>query len=202
MSRRAGRSLVDETPHLIAAFEYVTEWSAAIDVGANIGMWSRLMAERFVDVHAFEPHPVAFTALIDDLPDNVIAHGLAVSDETGFSYIGTKHETGKHTGAHLKCHRQWSTRVPVIRLDDMFGTRYHDPVGLLKIDVEGWEYAVLRGAARLLEQHRPVVIVEDVAKHRRRFSHEDQATKLGRFMRDRDYRVVETIGVDVICVPR
>ena len=47
-------------------------------------------------------------------------------------------------------------QVDVVRLDDVIA----EPVGFIKIDVEGHELAVLEGAERILREHRPVLLVE------------------------------------------
>jgi hypothetical protein len=55
--------------------------------------------------------------------------------------------------------------VPVTTLDDFFATQSRQP-HFLKIDVEGHELAVLHGARRTLETHRPRILVECEARHR------------------------------------
>jgi Methyltransferase FkbM domain len=51
--------------------------------------------------------------------------------------------------------------VPVKRLDDL----HLDDIGLVKIDVEGHELAVLRGAADTLRRNRPTIVVEAEERH-------------------------------------
>jgi hypothetical protein len=54
-----------------------------------------------------------------------------------------------------------SCQCRLVRLDDTIS----EPVGFIKIDVEGHELAVLQGAARILELERPVVLVESEKRH-------------------------------------
>jgi FkbM family methyltransferase len=53
--------------------------------------------------------------------------------------------------------------VPVVALDDYFEAR--DKVTLLKIDVEGAELGVLKGAERILRQHGPLLVFECENRH-------------------------------------
>jgi hypothetical protein len=48
--------------------------------------------------------------------------------------------------------------TPLLSLDDEL--KNEGPIDVIKIDVEGWELDVLRGAARVIQQHRPLLYVE------------------------------------------
>ncbi len=53
--------------------------------------------------------------------------------------------------------------VPVVSLDEYFGRE--DKVGLLKIDAEGAEFEILKGAERILRQHGPLLVFECENRH-------------------------------------
>lgn len=142
---------------------YLQQWPEAIvlDVGANTGQFAALArAESDAAViHSFEPHPVAFAQLADRAPGlRIAAEHLALGDEDGeveiFDYAD---ETGSQHASVYRAviegvHRRPAAgvRVRCARLDTFARERAMAHVGLLKIDTEGHELAVLRGAAGLL----------------------------------------------------
>ena len=139
-----------------------------VDVGANLG-WFSLVASECVGpagrVHAFEPQARIFPYLARTIAENgllgrILPYEMALSDHWGSGEMAWS-PTSANTG------RAWLTPVPsptgslgVVRvgvLDDiMAGVR----VDFLKIDVEGAEGLVLRGARRILKESRPVVMIE------------------------------------------
>jgi len=132
-----------------------------VDAGANIGTHSIFFAvvckRRVV---AFEPQINNYALLAT----NVTSNGLPV--ETHFAALGDAHGVGHvvvedpaNMGRCRFVPGGGGVSVPVLPLD---AVRSFDrvAVGLLKVDVEGMDAAVLRGAARLLARDRPVVIAE------------------------------------------
>jgi len=77
-------------------------------------------------------------------------------------------------------HRPQEITVPAVRLDGLHAAGELDGVTLVKIDVEGAEAAVLRGAPRVLD-HRPALVIET---HGARVERE-----CAELLRDRGYRV-------------
>ncbi len=141
----------------------------AIDVGANIGYTAGILAVRAGAggrVLAFEPNPE--TAGLLRLNVDLISRtgetaavdvrqvALAAITAEGFLYTGP--ETVSNSGvAHLTGLSEDATAVQVTTLDAMLEAG--DQVGLLKIDVEGGELDVLRGAEGALAQGRIAVII-------------------------------------------
>jgi FkbM family methyltransferase len=140
------------------------EHRSIVDVGANVGIHSLLWARAFphASVHAIEPAPSTHALLRANIERNGMAgrvHPLPyaacerdaeveffVSEDDAFSSL---RDTRRKRVREI-------VRVPGRRLDGLdLG-----PVGLLKVDVEGFETQALAGAAGLLAQHRPVIFVE------------------------------------------
>ena len=129
-----------------------------VDVGANIGLYTVLAAKLVGNtgrVYAFEPEPGNYALLQQNLVlnevRNVIVENLACgSDNTEQSLMIAKNSIGTHSLLKRpKNSVQKQITVHVIRLDDYFeGIR--GQIGALKIDVEGYEPFVLKGAERLL----------------------------------------------------
>jgi FkbM family methyltransferase len=137
-----------------------------VDVGANVGYMTSIMATRVGDrgtVICFEPQP----DLRDTLEANVCrwrARGLrtaievrgeALSDVPGVGHIARALPGESRDGEILTIRSDFAEEemfvVAVSRLDDVFGPR--TSIGMLKIDVEGHELHVLRGARGLLRRH-------------------------------------------------
>ena len=143
----------------------------SIDVGANRGVWTEAMRRHSRSVVAFEPNPKMFADLQRRIGPGVTALPHALSDRSGTGELriprrrkGFSNQGGTIAHESLGDTAYGAVTVELRRLDDLdLGE-----VGLMKIDVEGHELAVLRGGARLIARCRPVLIVEMEEKHLRR----------------------------------
>jgi FkbM family methyltransferase len=154
--------------------EYIEPGTVALDVGASVGLWTvqlgKIAASRGALVWAFEPNP-ANTAWIrrnialNDLSGTVTVCEMGLGD-TAESLILVGSEYGVGNGA-IELDPQAGTekhpRIPITlgRLDDV---ELPARVSFVKIDVEGYEAAFLRGAAELIERDRPVIFGEFAAQ--------------------------------------
>jgi len=155
---RAGRTFY-ELDVLMKCREIHLPGTAVIDVGANIGNHAVFFgAVLGAPVHAFEPYGPSHELLEINIAANgldgcVVPYRLAVGDADGVASLlpGPAGNLGTTRMAFGE------GDVPVRRLD---GLDIPGPIGLLKIDVEGAEPAVLRGAERLVRTWLPDVMVE------------------------------------------
>jgi FkbM family methyltransferase len=130
------------------------------DVGANWGYFVALLATNagfHGRVNAFEIAPDTYrqlAAMVEEcgLQDRVTCHPIGVSDRTGRARITEE----VHSALTRLAAEGGGREVGVVRLDDLGGA---DP-DFLKIDVEGHEAAVLRGAALRLARARPLILLE------------------------------------------
>jgi len=138
-----------------------------IDVGANLGVVSLLLAERLRDrqVYALEPNPTTFQALQKNIARNnainIVAIQAAVSDIDGtisFDADPVRRGTASITTGQLS-HTQ---DVRSITLDTLLRKERIDDVALLKVDVEGFETVVFKGARETLHSVRPKMILFEV----------------------------------------
>jgi len=138
----------------------------ALDVGANLGLYTYFLARACRHVYAFEPNPNPLRALRHVADRNVTVLATALSDESGEAELavprGRKGWT--NNGAALDRHfpgRSITLRVPCRRIDDL-GIA---DIGFIKIDVEGHEWAVLEGARETLARDKPALMVENEYSH-------------------------------------
>jgi FkbM family methyltransferase len=131
-----------------------------LDCGADIGLFSALLAARCPEIArvvAFEPNPEAFRLLAGNvrrLPAGE-CHEMAVSDFTGRAELQSPRPgTGDHARFIVPSPQG---DVEVIRIDDLKVDPRHGL--LLKIDVEGAELGVLRGAVRTLSSAPWFVVI-------------------------------------------
>jgi FkbM family methyltransferase len=193
-----GRSIwtvgVGDLPVSEALWRLTDRGETAIDIGANIGYMTGLLAFRVGRqgrVLAFEPHP----RLVNVLTENVDAwrceigatievHPLALSDHEGEALLGIPDDFDQNHGlAYLVSAGDDGprTRIPVqIKcLDNII----KEKIGILKIDIEGHELSALKGAAALIDKCylRDIVFEE----------HREYPTPVTRFLEERGYALFD-----------
>ena len=134
-----------------------------VDVGCHIGTWSIEIAPLVDKVTAFEAHRthVAFAranVALRMLHEKVRVHELALSDKCEKKEYVIRAPCGGGNGLLL---RDEDNELPSYEVE----TKTLDSLGLgtvdlLKIDVEGFELQVLKGAASLVKQYKPMIFVE------------------------------------------
>lgn len=154
--------------HLLEAFKYVKQWRMAVDVGAHVGFWTWDMAHRFERVYAFEAAPDTYDCLVKNMADqpHVVTANFACGDKNGRCRVITDESRKGNTGSRFVVagERPGEPDVPMVAIDEL---HLAEPCGLLKVDVEGFELQVLQGAMKLIETHKPVIIMETDKKFSR-----------------------------------
>ena len=141
----------------------------AVDVGANVGLYTGALLPLCARVIAFEPHPRLARILRAFPRDRVEVRRELLSDRAGQD-CALEVELAGHremdalahvaTGAPRAGARRFAVRSAT--LDQLAG----EPIGFVKIDVEGHELAVLEGARGLIAAQAPVFLVEAETRHR------------------------------------
>lgn len=140
----------------------------AIDAGVNKGVYLYHLSRHFRSVIGFEPLPVLSRYLAKAAPANAIVHSLALSDAAGTATL--RLPRGYNELGSLEAHtaETWTTSEPVeehsVELRSLDSFKLAD-VALLKIDVEGHEMAVLKGATETLQRCKPTILVEVEERH-------------------------------------
>jgi FkbM family methyltransferase len=163
--------------------------STAFDVGANLGVFTVPLA-RAVEpsgaVVAFEPHPgnvARLQANVDlNALSNVRIEPRAVGDYDGMLELrlSTDAAFGSTASGAVLQDAGSTVRVEVVRLDRIWASLGEPEIDVLKIDVEGAEIGVLRGAAQLIGNTRPAILLEA--------NTEEQLHRLRRELRSWGYR--------------
>jgi FkbM family methyltransferase len=153
-------------PEMALLEHLVPNRSAALDIGANHGIYAYALSRLSPEVHCFEPLAECCRYIQDHHAANIIVHNTALADRAGELELHVPIISGRAVYTRASLDRPEgpceSRRVEVRTLDSYELT----DVGFIKIDVEGLEAAVLRGAQRLLERCHPTMLVEvDRARH-------------------------------------
>jgi FkbM family methyltransferase len=146
---------------------------ASIDVGGYEGAYAFYMAAHSRRCHVFEAQSDLAITLSSGfrLNPRVRVYNLALSDSDGDSEIRTPVYRGEKAPAlatiepgNQLSDLEYSTEtVRHRRLDSLIS----EEVGFIKVDVEGHELSVLRGASQLLARSKPVILVEAEERHRK-----------------------------------
>jgi FkbM family methyltransferase len=143
-----------------------------LDIGANIG-YNSLIFSEFGPVHAWEPlfgEVSRQNALCNTLKNSVTVHDYALSDTTGESDMHIPKPDAEflkrdltiinygNSGFDIPEETRSGVSIPVQkkRLDDV----YSGTPSFIKLDVEGHEVNVLKGAVDIITKHKPAIIVE------------------------------------------
>lgn len=147
-----------------------------LDVGANVGDWSAYMARNFPDcrIEAFEPVPDTFLVLTARVAPlgRIRTWNTALGAEPGRALMAHTGGGGNTlvdvtTSAHDKI------TVEVDTIDRFAGMHDLPAVDLLKIDCEGYEMPILRGAAAVLAQPGPRLVYCECEFHKGESPHGD-----------------------------
>jgi len=135
------------------AYKYITEFNVALDIGANVGLWAKPLAEKFQRVIAFEPLEQVYSCLernVNGLPVDIrkyaigsvnsVAEMVYDSENTGSSFVS---EVGKGS-------------IEIKRLDDLILPKFN----LLKIDCERHELEVIKGGVETILKNKPIIVCE------------------------------------------
>jgi FkbM family methyltransferase len=170
---------------------FLRSGDTAYDIGANLGYFSAVMAQSVGPsghVFAFEPVPETFArlSLCQELNGytQLAPLRLAVGATTGCIELAFDPRLPGDASVYR---RPWQStplrvKVPIMQLDEVVHTQQLAPPSLIKMDVEGHEMAVVRGAMRVLRQHRPALVFELNAAMSRQAGWD--ASELSRLLRE------------------
>lgn len=198
--------------HIVSQIDqYLKPGTIAIDCGAYVGLHSMIMASRAKTVYAIEMMPEHYKCLLDNVRandhQNIITIHCALGNESkelveipDVDYSIAQNYGG--TSALLACIRERvpakRLRIPMRNLDRICSTIQGENVSLIKIDVEGMELDVLNGARYMINQHRPVILIEIWREGLPAF----YASDVYKYMQQINYEFQEGPGTDHVLIPK
>jgi FkbM family methyltransferase len=134
------------------------------DIGANIGLYTLFVAKRIGNkgkVISFEPQPLTYQRLIENIKlnnlENILSVNKAVGDINSSIAIRQSPDSAKAFVSRTKEDRK-DIKVEMVSFDNFLKNNDIAKVDYLKIDVEGFEYFVLQGMKEFLKNSPPIII--------------------------------------------
>jgi FkbM family methyltransferase len=137
------------------SIELCKKRDVALDIGANVGLWSRDLVKSFSRVIAFEPVALFRECLESNVTgENFEVLPIALGDQ---DTQGTMIIIEDNSGAtHLDPATMGTGDVQVVRLDSL----NFQNISYIKVDCEGYEYRILQGAEQTIRHCRPIMVIE------------------------------------------
>jgi FkbM family methyltransferase len=140
-----------------------------IDIGANVGYLSLFMARQQTRViYSFEASSITYSALLDNIKlnksNNINTFNLYLGENDGHTsfYYDMDNPAASSAVKLIDLNEHSSEIVSIRRLDSIVNDL--NRVDLIKIDVEGSELFVIRGAFKTIAKHRPFIVCEMLRK--------------------------------------
>lgn len=140
-----------------------------LDVGANVGdvsmMASKIVSEKGY-IYGFEPDPTNFLRLNKNLSlnnfQNIDVINKGIGDKKGRFSLSIIDDRNRGMNKIVKTQSGTNTinEIDVIRLDDFVNERGLKKIDVIKIDVEGFEMNVLKGAEAIIKKYQPILFIE------------------------------------------
>lgn len=165
----------------------------AIDVGGNLGLWSRVMSLDFDNVQAFEPVSEYCEYFVKNAP-KAILHNVALSDEEMIITMAcaTDGSCGDTAPQVNKRKEKALQEVETVLLDSYCFV----DVDFIKVDCEGYELHVLQGAEQTILSNKPVIIVEQKPGKGKKYGYSDDAAV--KYLKGLGMKVHQVISGDYI----
>ena len=130
-----------------AALQYIKQWRVCLDIGSNIGQWTRPLSKKFESVVCFEPNPNFRECFEKNIQEkNVLLWPYGLSDKEHKAKQDFNSTVLHEEDGDIDC-----------RTLDSFGLTNVD---FVKIDVDGFEIPLLNGARQTLSKNDPVINIE------------------------------------------
>lgn len=163
---------IDESKIIEPILNMLQEGDTAFDIGANIGIHTILMAKKVGQngkIIAFEPEDNNYEALLNNININNLRNILPVNTALGDTFDEGNLHIRKHIGTGaislIKTDDSQSCQKVEIRPGDFLVQKLKLPIPkVIKIDVEGYEYPVLKGLSKTLSNEQCKLLCCEIHK--------------------------------------
>jgi|TARA_B100000959_G_scaffold13714_1_gene13559 FkbM family methyltransferase len=178
------------------ALAQVKNWNLAIDIGANIGLWSRELTNFFDKTICFEPNLNSIKCLKKNIiTKKAIIYNCALGSKNEDKELFTSINSGSSSFINYvkvdynsdgsKIYDKWpqGTKKQLVKVKKLDEFNYYE-IDFIKIDVQGYEFEVLKGAKKTLEINSPIICIEE------EYPENSRAIK---FLESLNYEIVDVI---------
>jgi|TARA_B100001079_G_scaffold267092_1_gene275257 FkbM family methyltransferase len=178
------------------ALAQVKNWNLAIDIGANIGLWSRELTNFFDKTICFEPNLNSIKCLKKNIiTKKAIIYNCALGSKNEDKELFTSINSGASSFINYvkvdynsdgsKIYDKWpqGTKKQLVKVKKLDEFNYYE-IDFIKIDVQGYEFEVLKGAKKTLEINSPIICIEE------EYPENSRAIK---FLESLNYEIVDVI---------
>lgn len=179
------KNCLDAFSNFIRPLEIACKDWLALDIGANIGNHSVYFSPLFGRIVSFEPNPSNFELLKlnASLSHNIDVRNFGLGESEKIIELYENEVNLGGTSAVYRKGEAKPVQVAIKKLDAL-DLDFAD-LGLIKIDVEGMEAEVIKGARATIARHLPIILFE---QHVEDFSDADPETESIKLLRDFGYR--------------
>lgn len=192
MTHHLEHGTYNQSSDILLVSRFVHEKSIFLDIGAHIGTFLIPIARIAHQTHAFEPVPHTRDFLLKNITLNnllgITVHPFGLGDEEKKLSVDVCSTDG---GSNSLFKQDGPIMVDVKVLDDVV-----ENADVIKIDVEGMEPSVLRGAKKLLHNSHPIIFCE--VNDKQLIKHGSSAQELEDILRSSGYEIYLPLNEDVL----
>ena len=188
--------------------KFIKPNSIVLDIGANYGQMSILFSKLFPDtiVHSFEASLFIFNILkknINQNSKNIEAHNCVLSDTSGEEYLTlpdiSKYRTYGSVEVEFSNNRDetYNKKIFVKKIDDFY---FQKKISLMKIDVEGWDFKVLKGSIETIKKNQMPIIFEYAPEYEKKMNY--NLNDFINFFKELDYIFLTSFKNNYLVIPR
>jgi len=159
------------------------KFNHVLDIGAWVGTWTMKINPFCGRVIAFEPDPLHYECLVKNVPEEVETHQLAVGNDKKMISLSEDNFTQAKRVVG-------EGNIPMVTIDSLNFT----DVDLIKIDVEGYEMEVLKGADKTLEKVKYLMI--ELNNNSKKYGSSN--LEIEKYLRKKGFRVMIKAWPDVV----
>ncbi len=147
----------DNVHHILykKALNFVKEPINAVDVGCRDGEFTRYLTWNFKHVYCFDYRKRIQFAMNIDINKNKVTHYTCALGQ----HIATEYASGRGNFRSKEVDPRWINKQQKIYTLDQFNL---SDINIIKVDVDGMDEEVLRGAEGTISKYEPIIIVEEI----------------------------------------